>query len=189
MKWNNPVTQISRVLTLIQSKTKITLTDGYYRKSSAMRPFYTLQLLVFASVSLAACSQTHEKEKTEVNHPAYYFEIPVTDMDRAIAFYETVLGTTLKRDTIDGYEMALFPFAQGAAGATGALAKGDVYRPSKEGAVVYFHVDDIKAAVAKAEAMGRPVLYPVKDIGEAGLVAEVEDTEGNRLALSQQRPE
>lgn len=108
-------------------------------------------------------------------------------MDRAVSFYETLLGTKLDRRTVDGYEMALFPFAHGASGATGALAKGDVYRPSKDGAIVYFHVDDIKSTVEKATKLGRPILYPVKDIGDAGFVAEIEDTEGNRLALSQPR--
>lgn len=124
-------------------------------------------------------------DQAKVAHPVYYFEIPVTDMDRAVNFYEELLGVKLQRQMVDGYDMARFPFDEGAPGATGALAKGDVYRPSKDGAIVYFHVDDIKMIVAKAEAMGRPVLYPVKDIGEAGLVAEIEDSEGNRLALSQ----
>ena len=119
------------------------------------------------------------------SHPVFYFEIPVTDMDRAVGFYEALLDVRLERQTVDGYDMALFPFAEGRPGATGALAKGDVYRPSKEGAIVYFQVENIRATVAKAQAMGRPVLYPVKDIGAAGLVAEVEDSEGNRLALSQ----
>jgi predicted enzyme related to lactoylglutathione lyase len=83
--------------------------------------------------------------------------------------------------------MALFPFAEGAPGATGALAKGDVYRPSKDGAIIYFQVRDIKSTVEKAQELGRPILYPVKDIGDAGFVAEIEDTEGNRLALNQPR--
>jgi uncharacterized protein len=126
-----------------------------------------------------------KEEQVKMAHPVYYFEIPVTDMDRAVKFYEKLLGVKLERQMVDGYDMARFPFAEGAAGATGALAKGDVYRPSKDGAIVYFHVDDIRKTVAKAEAMGRPILYPVKDIGEAGFVAEIEDSEGNRLALSQ----
>lgn len=140
-----------------------------------------------AILMLAGCQPAAKDEKAKMVHPAYYFEIPVTDMDRAVVFYEKLLGTKLDRQTVDGYDMALFAFAEGAAGATGALAKGDVYKPSKDGAIVYFHVDDIKAAVARAEAMGRPVLYPVKDIGAAGFVAEIEDSEGNRLALSQPR--
>ncbi len=120
-------------------------------------------------------------------HPVPYFEIPVDDMDRAVAFYEGLLGTKLTRQKVDGYDMALFPFDEGAPGATGALAKGDVYRPSKNGAILYFRVKDIRQIVAKAQAMGRPILYPVKDIGDAGFVAEIEDSEGNRLALLQPR--
>lgn len=119
-------------------------------------------------------------------NPIAYVEIPVTDMDRAVAFYTAVFGTDFERQVIDGYEMALFPASDGA-GATAALAKGDVYRPSKEGAIVYFRVGDIRAVMARAEAAGGAVLYPVKDVGEFGLVGEIADSEGNRIALSQRR--
>lgn len=37
----------------------------------------------------------------------------------------------------------------------------------------------------RALALGRKALYPIKDIGDAGQVAEIEDSEGNRLALNQ----
>ncbi|MFN7399918.1 MAG: VOC family protein [Sandaracinobacter sp.] len=117
-------------------------------------------------------------------NPIAHVEIPVTDMDRAIAFYTTVFGTDLERQTIDGYDMALFPAAEGQ-GATAALAKGDVYRPSKDGAIIYLRVADIRATVARAEAAGGSVLYPVKDVGDFGLVGEIADSEGNRIALSQ----
>lgn len=145
----------------------------------------SLAMAMLAGVLLMGCKPVAKEEKPKVTHPVFYFEIPVNDMDRAVNFYEELLGTKLARETVDGYEMARFPFAEGGPGATGALAKGDVYKPSKDGAIVYFHVEDIRATVARAEAMGRPVLYPVKDIGEAGFVAEIEDSEGNRLALSQ----
>jgi predicted enzyme related to lactoylglutathione lyase len=36
-----------------------------------------------------------------------------------------------------------------------------------------------------AQERGGSLLYPKKDIGEAGYVAELEDSEGNRIALSQ----
>lgn len=117
-------------------------------------------------------------------NPVYHFEIPVTDMDRAVRFYETVLDVRLTRRTVDGYEMAFFPRADGAPGASGALAKGDVYVPSKTGAIVYFDVPDLDAALARATALGAKTLYPKTDIGDGGHVAEVEDSEGNRLALN-----
>lgn len=121
-------------------------------------------------------------------NPVVHFEIPVTDMDRAIAFYEAVFGYRLTREEVDGYEMAFFPRADGQPGASGALAKGDVYRPSKDGSVIYFDVPDIDAVTARATARGSEVLYPKKDIGPAGFVAEIEDSEGNRIALSQAKP-
>jgi hypothetical protein len=116
-------------------------------------------------------------------NPVGYFEIPVVDLDRAIGFYTAVFGLRLERQTIDGYDMALFPRSDDAPGASGALARGDVYIPSKTGAIVYFTVDDIDAALKGAEAEGGSVLYPKTAIGMAGFVAEIEDSEGNRIAL------
>jgi predicted enzyme related to lactoylglutathione lyase len=143
---------------------------------------------------LAACTperaretQAHERGKATMSNPVFHFEIPVTDIDRAVAFYEAVFGYTLTRQLVDGYEMAFFPRPDGQPGASGALAKGDVYRPSHDGAVIYFDVSDIDAVLARASARGSRVLYPKKDIGEAGFVAEIEDSEGNRIALSQAR--
>ncbi|MEM9046120.1 MAG: VOC family protein [Pseudomonadota bacterium] len=120
-------------------------------------------------------------------NPVFHFEIPVTDMDRAVAFYQDVLGFDLRRETVDGYEMAFFPRHDDRPGASGALAKGDVYKPSKDGSIIYFDVPEIEAVLAKAEALGAKVLYPKICLGEAGFVAEVEDSEGNRLALTQAR--
>lgn len=117
-------------------------------------------------------------------NPVGYFEIPVVDMDRAIRFYSAVFGFDFERETIDGYEMALLPFHEGATGATGALAKGDVYVPSKTGVIVYFAVADIDTTLVRAVAAGGAVLYPKKAIGPAGFVAEIEDSEGNRIALN-----
>jgi uncharacterized protein len=149
------------------------------------------------AILLAACnsgggapSAPPPAEPTAVTSPALnpiaYVEIPVTDMDRAMRFYAAVFGLDLERQTVDGYDMALFPASEGQ-GATAALAKGDVYRPSKEGAIVYFRVADIGATVARAVEAGGAVLYPVKDAGEFGFVGEIADSEGNRIALSQAR--
>lgn len=117
-----------------------------------------------------------------------YFEIPVSDMERAMAFYSSVLGLTLTRETVDGYDMALFAGPEDGNGAFGALAKGDVYVPSKSGPILYFRVSSIDAVLARAAAAGASVLYPKKDIGELGYVAEIEDSEGNRIALSELKP-
>ena len=119
-----------------------------------------------------------------MSNPAFHFEIPVNDMDRAVRFYTNVFGYELSRQTVDGYEMAFFPRDADGPGASGALAKGDVYVPSKTGSIIYFDVPDIDQVLQRAQALGAKVLYPKKFIGEAGYVAEIEDSEGNRIALS-----
>jgi predicted enzyme related to lactoylglutathione lyase len=119
-----------------------------------------------------------------MQNPVYHFEIPVTDLERAIRFYQDVLGYELNRQQVDGYEMAFFPRADGKPGASGALVKGDVYVPSITGAIIYFDVPDIDPILEKAKAKGAKVLYPKKSIGVAGYVAEIEDSEGNRIALN-----
>jgi len=42
-------------------------------------------------------------------NPVRYFEIPVSDLDRAVRFYTSVFAHDFERSQIDGYEMALFP--------------------------------------------------------------------------------
>jgi uncharacterized protein len=112
-----------------------------------------------------------------------YFEIAVHNMDRAVTFYESVFAITLERGEIDGNQMAFFPGNPDGNGAAGALAKGDSYVPGKQGCRLYFTVESIEAALARAVAAGGVVLYPKTDIGELGFVAEFEDSEGNCIAL------
>jgi predicted enzyme related to lactoylglutathione lyase len=114
----------------------------------------------------------------------FYFEIPVTDMDRALTFYTAVFQCDFERINVDGYDMALFPQSEGA---SGALAKGDVYVPAKTGPIVYFSVDNIDAVMQRATTAGGSMLYAKKDIGENSFIAEFEDTEGNRIALNQRK--
>ena len=127
------------------------------------------------------------QQDTPMSNPVFHFEIPVTDMDRAVAFYQTVFGVALRRDTVDGYEMAFFPRQDDRPGASGALAKGDVYKPTQDGVILYFDVPDIDAVFARSVAAGSRVLYEKTDLGAAGFVGEIEDSEGNRIALTQAR--
>lgn len=114
--------------------------------------------------------------------PVLYFEIPVTDLARAIGFYSHVFGVDFEIATIDGNEMALFP--QVANGASGALAQGESYVPSVDGTRVYFVVDSIEHTLQRVFEKGGQELYPKTSIGALGFVAEFQDCEGNRIALS-----
>lgn len=119
---------------------------------------------------------------------AVYFEIPVADLERAIAFYAQVFDCELERVVIDGHAMARFPPVSGARTITGALAQGDSYAPGKQGARIYFDTESIDATLRRVAQAGGRVLYPRASIGELGWVAEFEDSEGNCIALSELPP-
>ena len=112
-----------------------------------------------------------------------YFEIPVASMPRAQRFYERVFAAELQLAEIDGNQMALFPFADGQPGASGALAYGPSYVPGKSGVRIYFSVEHIDDTLARALSEGAEANYPVTEVPGYGWVAEFIDTEGNCIAL------
>lgn len=123
---------------------------------------------------------------TQKSNPVVYFEIPVNDIDRAIKFYTLVFNFNFDKETIDNIEMALFPFADENSGISGSLAKGEIYKPTKDGVLIYFKTENIDETLKLATLNGGQMLYPKTDNG-IGFVAEFEDTEGNRIALYQSK--
>ncbi|WP_313266599.1 VOC family protein [Sphingobacterium sp.] len=122
----------------------------------------------------------------ERRNPGVYFEIPVSDLNRAIAFYSQLFNFTFEQEDFDDNQMAYFPFQETLSGITGALAKGEIYKPTREGVLLYFHVENISAMLERAVSLGGKELYPATfhiDLGFA--VAEIEDSEGNRIGLHQ----
>jgi len=112
-----------------------------------------------------------------------WFEIPTTDLDRAIGFYEMLLGQTM-RVGFFGERMAVFPSS--VKGVGGALVQRDFQRPSDSGALVYLNCDSgLDAAVERLKASGQGALVLGKREvpGGFGWIACVRDTEGNHVAL------
>ena len=151
------------------------------------RTVVTFGAIALSAIVLASCKPTPSKQEEELGkmntNPVSYFEIPVSDMDRAIEFYEVVFSVSLERTTIDGNEMALFPFDEGGGGISGALAKGDSYVPSASGPRIYFSVEDIDKTLSQAVEMGGEIAYPKTSVDNFW-VAEFKDSEGNQIALS-----
>ena len=115
------------------------------------------------------------------NHALSWFEIPVTDLDRATAFYEAILQTALERTEI-GTPVAVFPHDEDGVG--GALSL-DESKPSRDGALVYLDVDGrLTEVLDRVADAGGEVLMPAKEIsGDMGSYAYILDTEGNRVGL------
>jgi len=116
-----------------------------------------------------------------------WFEIPVTNLDRAIQFYETVFGFTLNRQRIGSADMAWFPHFETGPGSPGALIhQEDHYRPSSSGTLVYFTAfsGDLANELSRVEGAGGKVEMDKREISpEIGFMAIFIDSEGNRVAL------
>lgn len=118
---------------------------------------------------------------------AGWFEIPVSDMERAIRFYETVFGFKLERNDLGDLVMAWFPANYRAEGAAGSLVyKPGFYKPSQDGTLVYFTspTGNLQNELNNVQKAGGEVLIQkrlvTEDIGYMGLFV---DSEGNRVAL------
>lgn len=115
-----------------------------------------------------------------------WFDIYVKDMERAVDFYQTVLGLKLGKigDPTGETRMMGFPANMASYGASGALVKSGHSGPGAGGTLVYFSVEDCSVEESRVEAAGGKVIRPKFSIGEFGWVTMFSDTEGNRVGLS-----
>lgn len=124
----------------------------------------------------------------EVTHNVVgWFEIPVSDMDRAIRFYEDVLGVKLNKQKMGTAVMAWFPVFEKEIGSPGALIyEPEYYTPSAQGTLVYFTAfsGDLSNELGRVEKAGGKVVIPkILISADIGYMAVITDTEGNRIAL------
>jgi len=114
-------------------------------------------------------------------HPVVWTEVPVTDIEAAIAFYGTVFGWEMTLDTSGPNPMAMFP-SQDGAGVAGHLYPGT---PAKGGAgnTIHFAVpDNLEAAMERCRDAGGTVISPPISL-PVGRFAYVADPDGNSIGL------
>jgi uncharacterized protein len=111
----------------------------------------------------------------------HWFEIPVSDLERAKAFYEKIFGTSISIHDFGNLKMGIFPHNEVGA----ALCEGEWYKPSMDGPLVYMDAgSDLSVVLGRVEEAGGKVLSGKKQISpDHGFMAIFTDTEGNRLAL------
>jgi predicted enzyme related to lactoylglutathione lyase len=122
-----------------------------------------------------------------------WIEIPVVDLARAAAFYGAVFGlseveTHAFSEQEQMLEAAVLSASDKPAQAPGvSLVQSSRHQPSAGGVQVNFHVGDHTAlarALTIVTEQGGAVVNAVVDAGEGVQYAVVQDTEGNRIALS-----
>jgi hypothetical protein len=122
----------------------------------------------------------------EHGHVLSWFELPVTDMERAVKFYERVFDIKLMPMELGpAFKMAIFPGGQTVVG--GALVwNEEFYEPSSsKGPLIYFDANpDLQRFQDRIADAGGEVMIEKREIGpDAGFMAVFKDTEGNRVAL------
>ena len=112
-----------------------------------------------------------------------WFDIPATDFERAVKFYETVLGKSLIKENMLGARMAIFP--AGPTETTGAIMARDGVVPATGGTTIYLKAgNDLSVALARVVAAGGKILFPKTFIKDGfGNFAMMLDTEGNSVGL------
>jgi len=113
-----------------------------------------------------------------------WFEIPVSDLDRATAFYEQLFSETLKREQM-GPEVTLAVFPYDGTGVSGCLMRAPNARPAASGTMVYLNADaGLDTLLARIEAAGGKVALPPIALPEGmGRFAHILDSEGNLVGL------
>lgn len=121
----------------------------------------------------------------EKSNTLNWFEIGVTDFDRAKKFYETVFGITMPVMDFGEVKMGMFPMEPGNGKLSGAICKSSYHKPSAEGVLIYMNADpDLQVALSKVEAAGGKIMRPKTEIGGGfGFMAAIFDTEGNAIAM------
>ena len=109
-----------------------------------------------------------------------WVEIPATDLNRAVKFYNAVLQTNLTISDFGQEKMAGFPNGEG------AISQAPDFKPSKDGAIVSFNAkNDLDGAIERIKSAGGRIITGKTKIQAEGMgyFALFIDTEGNRMGL------
>jgi predicted enzyme related to lactoylglutathione lyase len=119
-----------------------------------------------------------------MHNAIHWFEIPARDLGSAQRFYETLLGVTLKRESMGPQKaLAVFPYEQPGAG--GCLMQAPGLEPSVDGTLAYLGAaPTLDAVLARLEGAGGRLLTPKVTLPDGmGVFAHIQDSEGNRVGL------
>ena len=116
-------------------------------------------------------------------NPVGWFDIHVSNLDRAKKFYETVFNIQLADLPLEWGNQALFPFDQESPNISGALVEKKGFKSNENNTVVYFATEDCVTEENRIEKAGGKIVRPKMSIGEFGFVSIFIDSEGNTIGL------
>lgn len=112
------------------------------------------------------------------------FEIPATDISRAIKFYQALLDIKIEKMDVEGMQMGILPYEGQMV--TGVIVKADGYKPSADGVTMYLNAgENLQVALDRVEKNGGQIIIPKTAHADgSGYFAIFLDSEGNRMALN-----
>ena len=112
-----------------------------------------------------------------------WFEIPVTNFERAKEFYGKLFDAEIQVMPHPEMKYGVLP-GEMPNGVTGGIVQGPGYEPSDKGALIYLNGgEDLAGPLSRVEAAGGKIIVPKTSIGSNGFMAHFMDTEGNKIAL------
>ena len=111
------------------------------------------------------------------------FEIPATDISRAVDFYQAILDIKIEKMDMPEMQMGILPYEGQMV--TGVIIKADGYKPSANGVTIYLNGgDNLQVILDKVEKSGGRILIPkTPHADESGYFATFIDSEGNKIGL------
>lgn len=116
-------------------------------------------------------------------NPVGWFDIYVSNLDRAKKFYEAVFNTKFVDLPIEWGKQSLFPSDDESLNISGALVEKQDMVAGGNNTIVYFVSQDCVTEEARVEKAGGKIIKPKMSIGEFGFVSILIDTEGNTIGL------
>ena len=111
------------------------------------------------------------------------FEIPATEISRAVDFYQAILDIHIEKMEFPEMQMGIFPYEEQMV--TGVIMKAEGYTPSASGVTIYLNGgDDLQVILDKVEKNGGEIIVPKSlHADESGFFAVFLDSEGNKMGL------
>ena len=160
----------------------------------------TTKILFFATVLSGFCfasctnpsnnkSETSAKDTVSINKSnsmksfVSIFEIPATEISRAINFYQIILDIKIEKMNMPEMQMGIFPYEGQIV--TGVIIKAEGYKPSADGVTIYLNGgDNLQVILEKVEKNGGKIITPkTLHADESGYFAIFLDSEGNKIGL------
>lgn len=161
----------------------------------------TIKEIILASVVSALCfgsctnpDKTISEAETEdtltnlkgedMNSYISMFEIPATDISRAINFYQALLDIKIEKMDVEGMQMGILPYEGQMV--PGVIIQAEGNKPSGDGVIIYLNAgENLQVVLDRVEKNDGQIVVPkTAHADESGYFAIFLDSEGNKMALN-----